>query len=224
MRFASRSTETTIPCTKGTRATLPGRVSTESSGAPGVALERGHHAQPAPGAVLAGPSHDLVLVEESRAARAEPRSTRCRGLRPPATRAALDVADALEAQQHPPEVRPRVRHSQHSLRVAVLPDEGGSGDESVREIGADGNRDLARDTVGALDASDDQKLRVIHGIRRGDFARRGGARRRDQSRTRMRTFLPRAVAAADTKARIARIVRPSRPIRRPRSASGTSMS
>ena len=48
----------------------------------------------------------------------------------------------------------------------------GSGDESVREIGADRNRDLARDTVGALDAADDQKLRVIHGIRRGDFERR----------------------------------------------------
>ena len=66
MRFASRSTETTIPCTKGTRATLPGCVSTDEQRRPRRALERGHLAQPAAVAILAGPSHDLVLVEESR--------------------------------------------------------------------------------------------------------------------------------------------------------------
>ena len=45
-----------------------------------------------------------------------------------------------------------------------------------------------------------------------------------QSRMRMFTFLPRAEAAAPTNARNARTVRPSRPIRRPRSASGTEIS
>ena len=49
--------------------------------------------------------------------------------------------------------------------MLYIGEEVGSGNESIGEIGADGNRHLAGDTVGPLDASDDQKLRMFHGVR-----------------------------------------------------------
>src|SRR5262249_50104954 len=126
---------------------------------------------------------------------------------------------ALETEKPAPAVDPRRGQRQGLLRLTALPDQARTGNEPLRKIGEDLGRDLAREAVGPHQAGDPKKR--AHGCRRRPGARGAWL---FQSRTRMTTRLPRAVAAADTNARSARMVRPSRPIRRPRSASGTSTS
>lgn len=95
------------------------------------------------------------------------------------------------------------------------------------------DRELARKPVRPADETDEKSRRHVSGGREeGNWSKPrtirdscGLLRRRArQSRTRIDTFLPRALAAAPAKARRARIVRPSRPMSRPRSPGGTAIS
>jgi hypothetical protein len=69
------------------------------------------------------------------------------------------VADPLEAEKHAARVGSRRDDAQPLPLLALQPEQRRAGGESLREIGADGDGDLARNAMRALDAPDDEQLR-----------------------------------------------------------------
>ena len=163
--------------------------------------------------VLAGPACDLVAEVEVLGRRGLLRHAQ---VAPGQRSRRFDVLDSLEAEQKPPGVRAYGGYGQRPKLGVPHPEDAGAGDELTGEARHELDGDFSRKAVRPADSADEKQA--------GSSSRERKTAGSAQSRTRILTFLPRAAAAAPTKARSARTVRPSRPIRRPRSPSGTAIS